>query len=88
MIYGQVSSACLSMFRKNEGHCLTYGQGGVYTSKGQGGRVWGRVGFSIVEFLAKCKKPQSHHKATTKTTTKKQVLDFQGFGGSFWGFWV
>ena len=34
MIYGQVLSACLPMLRKNEGHCLTYGQ------RRGGGRVW------------------------------------------------
>ncbi len=44
LIYGQVSSACLSMFRKNEGHSLTYGQGAVYLGKGARGKVRGRVG--------------------------------------------
>jgi len=28
LIYGQVSSACISMLRKNKGHYLTYGQAG------------------------------------------------------------
>jgi len=34
LIYGQVLSACLPMLRKNEGHCLTYGQ------RRGGGRGW------------------------------------------------
>jgi len=51
LIYGQVSSACLSMLRKNEGHCLTYGQGVGLSLQGAGSRV----GFSIAYFLQKCK---------------------------------
>jgi hypothetical protein len=37
----------------------------VVPSKGRGG-----LGFSITEFLAKCKKLQSHCKATAKKTAK------------------
>ncbi len=39
LIYGQVSSACLSMLRKNEGHCLTYGHGAGLSLQGVRGRV-------------------------------------------------
>jgi hypothetical protein len=38
-------------------------------------------------FFAKVHKPQSHHKATTKTTSKTQTLDFQRFCDFYCGFW-
>jgi len=42
LIYGQVLSACLSMIRKNEGHCLTYGQ------RRGGGRVLAVLYYSVI----------------------------------------
>jgi len=41
LIYGQVLSACLSMIRKNEGYCLTYGQ------RRGGGRGWAVFYYSM-----------------------------------------
>jgi hypothetical protein len=45
-------------------------------------------GFIIVCFVSVCKKPQSHHKATTKTTTKTQTVENQALERFFCGFVV
>jgi hypothetical protein len=62
LIYGQVSSACLSTLRENEGHCLTYGQLG-WSSMGRGG-VW------YITFLEKMQATAKPLQSNCKKTAK------------------